>query len=304
MMTAPRLEHYLTRLDKALGQIPIGDRSEIITEIKSHVLEAQDKDPNQSLDQVLAAIGEPEQVANRYLLERGIKTVRPSKSPIVKWLTIGFLGTFGISVILIFGLIWRFTPLLRVDQNTGRVTILGGLIDVDDTEGSVQVGGMNFSANEVNQTFTGKEDIVKQGIREMQIQFSNTKMEISSSSNSQIYWKCKYQGAAGAATSSLKNGILALNLENLAGSKCDIQLPEKIATKIRGSNGKLEIHRPKSNLDIALDNGKIALEPDENHAYHYDLTVRNGSADSFESSSKVDATRINIALVNGLIKRE
>src|SRR6187549_1830430 len=96
----PRLESYLTSLERVLRPFPVSDRAEIITEIKSHVLSALERDPQARLDSVLSALGEPETVANRYLLERGLKPTKTSISPIVKWLIIGFLGTF--AMILFF----------------------------------------------------------------------------------------------------------------------------------------------------------------------------------------------------------
>jgi uncharacterized membrane protein len=77
MSTDPRLEGYLAKLETVLGPFSASDRAEIIMEIKSHVLAALDRDPNASMDSILAALGEPETVANRYLMERGMKPTKP-----------------------------------------------------------------------------------------------------------------------------------------------------------------------------------------------------------------------------------
>jgi len=89
MSIPPKLEGYLSLLDKTLGPISISERAEIVTEIKSHVLEAQQRDPSLSLEAILSSLGEPEQVANKYLLERGLKPSKPSTRPFVKWLVAG-----------------------------------------------------------------------------------------------------------------------------------------------------------------------------------------------------------------------
>src|SRR5689334_74559 len=121
MSTEPKLEAYLNALDKSLVQIPVSDRAEIIMEIKSHILDSQAKAPDISLTSILDSLGEPETVANHYLLERGLKVSKPPKTPMVKWLTIGFLGTLSILIIFLLLLVWKFTPIISVDDENDRV---------------------------------------------------------------------------------------------------------------------------------------------------------------------------------------
>jgi hypothetical protein len=135
-----RLEHYLARLDRALTAISISDRADIVTEIKSHALSAMEREPKPSLDSVLAALGEPEIVANHYLLERGLKPGKPPVSPIVKWIVIGFLGTLATFVILIALLLKAAGPVIKVSDKEDRVTLLGGFIDIDGKKGTVKIG--------------------------------------------------------------------------------------------------------------------------------------------------------------------
>lgn len=141
MTTEPKLEAYLSELDKCLGQIPVSDRADIIIEIKSHVLTAKEKNPNQSIDAILNSLGDPEAVAKRYLQERGLQFGKPAKTismmwlpAAIKWLVIGFLGFVMIVVIVIGLLIWRFTPLISVDETKNRVSIGGGIIEIHDTD--------------------------------------------------------------------------------------------------------------------------------------------------------------------------
>ena len=101
----PRLENYLTALDSALKPLSISDRADIVTEIKSHVMSALEREPERALDAILAALGEPETVANRYLIERGQKPSKPSISPAVKWIVIGFLGTFALILLFVGSLV-------------------------------------------------------------------------------------------------------------------------------------------------------------------------------------------------------
>ena len=141
MTTEPKLEAYLAELDKYLTQIPLSDRADIIIEIKSHVLDAQSKNPTQGIDIILNSMGDAESVAKRYLQERGLQAMSPVKTSSmmwlpasIKWLVIGFLGFISIIVIVISLLIWRFTPLISVDEVNNRVSIGGGLIQIHDTD--------------------------------------------------------------------------------------------------------------------------------------------------------------------------
>lgn len=136
----PNLESYLAKLDAALEQISVGDRAEIITEIKSHVLETQTKRPSQSLQDILTELGDPELVAKRYLQERHIQPRMPKRefsmlwlSSTIKWLVIGFLGTLSILVLIIGLIIWRFTPLVSVDELHNRVLLGGGIIKIQSS---------------------------------------------------------------------------------------------------------------------------------------------------------------------------
>lgn len=141
MTTEPKLEAYLSELDKYLSQISVSDRADIIIEIKSHVLEAQTKNPSQDMGEILNSMGDPESVAKRYLQERGLKVSLPAKTPSmiwlsasIKWLVIGFLGFFMMIMLAMALIIWRFTPLISVDEINKKVLIGGGLIQIHDTD--------------------------------------------------------------------------------------------------------------------------------------------------------------------------
>jgi hypothetical protein len=280
MTTEPQLESYLARLDKSLGQIPIGARAEIITEIKSHVLEARERQPEKTLGSVLESLGEPETVANRYLLERGLSPVKAGRSPMVKWLTIGFLGTMGIGCLTTLLLVWKFSPLIQVDEGNDRVSILGGMINV--------AGG----------TFQGEKDAAK--FSALRIPFSNAKIEISQSTDGKVHWRCKVMGDDGASATE-EGKTFVLDLEHTGGSKCEIEIPAKLKSIVRGDNGKLTIVKPQADVDVEMDNGKISVTPDPTRAYHYDTKVTNGMVHGLKSSDAKDAVRIRLALTNGKI---
>jgi hypothetical protein len=303
MGVEPKLEYYLTALDKSLGTISVSDRADIITEIKSHILEAQEKDPNKDLASILAALGEPEAVANRYLMERGLKLSKPSKSPMIKWLTIGFLGTFAIGCLFVLVVIWRFTPLISIDEQNERVTLLGGAIDLDGKSESVKFGS-GFSISGESRHFDGTKEVDLKKFKEIRIPFNNGKFEIKSSATNQLKWKCKVGGSQGAGSISEDNSVFTVDLSNTGGSKCELELPLGIKTVLEGANGKIDVERPSAELDITMGNGKVAISPDPDKKYKFDMSVVNGTVSAFESSPLKDAIAIRVSLTNGQIKRE
>ena len=299
-----KLEQYLSRLDKALGQIPVSDRADIITEMKSHILDAQERESQQSIDQILDSLGEPESVANRYLLERGLKPGKPSKTPILKWLTIGFLGTFAISALLIVALAWKFSPLIKVDEEAGQVIILGGLIEVNEKEGKVKVGSTHLKNNgsfSFGATTEGKKTIDQKQIKQLKILFNNAKIELKTSLDNTLQWSCKYGGQKQAYIQEDKT-LITINLSDTLGANCEIAVPAKLYTALDGANGKVELFMPVFPVDVKLSNGKIDITKDKNTKYKFDTKLTNGKIDGdLKSDENKDAYKINLQMVNGSI---
>lgn len=129
-MSVSKLEKYLYRLDKSLGSISVSEKAEIITEIKSHVLEALSREPVQTIDSVLSSLGEPEQVASKYLLEKGLKPNKAPFHPILKWIIIGFLGTLIILTLFFSVVIWKLHPTLTMNDNIGYLDLMDGTLKV------------------------------------------------------------------------------------------------------------------------------------------------------------------------------
>lgn len=304
MGTDPKLETYLTALDKALGPIPVSDRADILIEIKSHILDALEKNPQATVPSLLAALGEPEQVANRYLLERGLKPNRQSRAPIVKWLTIGFLGTFGIICAVFVMLVWKLSPLISVDEKQDRVQILGGLIDINGAEGQFKLGfDDGFMKHQFNsEEFVGAQKLAKE-TKEIQVPFSNGKLKISPSTDGQVHWKCKLIGSKGQGTTTESKGVFTLNLQKAGGAKCDIEIPA-IKSVIHGANGKVALVKPQMATEVTILNGKVEIAEDKSKSYKFDLQVVNGSQESFVSSQAGDAIPIKVAISNGKIDRD
>lgn len=306
-MQSQELEQYLRRLDLSLGEISVSEKAEIITEIKSHVVEAIQNDPTQSVSSVLKSLGEPEQVASRYLLERGLKPQQAPRHPVLKWLVIGFLGTIVTGTIGIIFLVSQFMPLIHVDEKLGRVQILGGLIDVNSDLEKLEIGGVklgDFEEEENVQVFAGTEEIGALKAKTLTMAFTNGKVNFKKGEDLTFRYSCKVSGGETNEifSKSVDKG-LSLDLSKSAYSSCSVTLPFGVKTVVDGKNGKVALDRPQGDFKLNLLNGKVSIRPDEKTDYNYNLTVVNGKIDGFHSKNSQNAIAIEASVINGAIKK-
>lgn len=303
MKPSVQLENYLALLERSLGTIAISEKAEIITEIKSHVLEAQDREPSQSIDSILASLGTPEQVANRYLLERGLTVTKPPKHPIVKWLVIGFLGTMLLSILSIGALIWKFSPLVEIDEEKGRFSVLGGLIDIDGSSSMV----VGFDPSNINEgdsfKISGNKDLKKSPYK-VDIQFSNASFNFKPARKKiRLEWECKGHGTLSPSDLiSHLPGETRFQFEKTNGVKCTFLIPKGKAIFVNGANGKLKFKDIESPVTAEVLNGVISFQPAPDKEYQYKSSVKLGVLDSFPESKAPNSIPIQLSVGSGKIE--
>jgi hypothetical protein len=99
-VTNYRIDNYLARLESALAGVPPRERSEIVREIRAHILDsvAGSTDSQGATDRVLRLLGTPEDLANRYAAESLFTRARYSFSPLLlvhtswRWAKLGMRG--------------------------------------------------------------------------------------------------------------------------------------------------------------------------------------------------------------------
>jgi|GEM_PF-1085702 len=270
-----KLEQYLGKLDKGLGPIPVSEKAEIITEIKSHILDAQAKDGTKKLEDILSALGEPELVANRYLIERGLKPMKAPTHPIFKWLIIGFLGTFVIVVLFITLLIWKFTPLIKTQDD--RVTLLGGTIDVDKNSevyfdrsitfgGPVKVEQKAFAAAKI------KSIVIKNGSGDVKV--------ISTKEDKAVLQVGRKGHKCDLITKLDDKGELVISTSDkndCSLTYVDISVPEKTNVTIETRSGNVNVENIKGNIAADTRSGNMAVVLGNNSKLKLNLTTRSGN---------------------------
>lgn len=95
--TARQVEDYLGKLRRSLRSLKADDARDIVEELRSHIL---DKATEQNLDDVLAALGTPEELASQYLTDSLFARAEISRSPwsilksLFRWASLSIAGFF------------------------------------------------------------------------------------------------------------------------------------------------------------------------------------------------------------------
>lgn len=302
MKNDTKMEAYLAQLEKALGPVTVSEKAEIIMEIKSHILAALERDPGTNVDKIFASLGSPEQVANRYLLERGLKPVVPPRSNVWKWLGIGMIGSVAVFFLFVIVVMIKFTPLLKVDEENGRVTLLGGAIDIDEMGGTVHIGSSVLTGNMGAASYQGQKKLTAQ--ESINVDFSNGKFEIQTSDNGLLKWDCRTRNQKDDSFFVESDRNILFDFEQAASVKCEIDVPSGLKLEVSGPNGKVKLVKPEFETLVKVTNGNVSIEPAAGKKYRYDLSVVNGVIEDFKSSPDPDAIPIKISLVNGKIDRD
>lgn len=305
MLDEKNLENYLYQLEKSLKDVGPVDRSKIILENHQHIIEAREKFPEKSLKEILDDLGPASKVANHYLLDRGLKTYRPNKHPFLKWFSIMFLGSVGLIMATILVVIWKFTPLFKVDEKNQRIIILGGLIDVNGVSGRIKMGDQyQFIQNKYTNQFDGTLEVLKDEFDELVINFKSGSIDLKTNFARKLSWDCKLENPPTKEFINMNNDIIEIDLEKTGGASCLIEVPKDLKLTVDGEDAQVGLMEPEFDAYIDIDNGQVSVSPNPEVDYKYDVSVKNGMSDKFISSKKADAYELKIHIENGKISKE
>lgn len=218
-----------------------------------------------------------------------------SQSSPLKWIVIGALGTIGFLIVLVISLLFFFTPLLKIDESTGRIQLLGGAFDIQaknvitrlSKEGSFVFGSMEGVR------------VLSPTIKSVEVQFGSGEVRIDYNSSEEINWDCDGAGKSAKADVLEKDEKMVLDFSS-ALVDCDISVPQK-NLKISAILGDIVVKAPPRDLSIKLEKGNVELFPDPQIAYVYNLKATKGDTEDFESSKDATAVRIDVEVTNGEI---
>ncbi len=326
--TQKKINDYLKEIERHLEGISVSDRADILMELNSHISESLDRS-DEGVESILKALGEPAQVANRYLIARGIQPVKPSRKPLLGKIALGVFGLFAVGMIALFLLIRSFFPLLEINEEQGRVVILGGMIDVDEKSGKVSLGKGLIKVEDADIQFQGQSFNIKERINvvefsgeydpkdltNLKFTATNGKVKLKQTQNAKISYKCEL--------SALTNEQLSIedyiyNDENavhfnfdqgiLSGADCRMYVPQEMMADVKLSNGKIELAEFSKKVTAEVTNGKIKFKRGKDLEYAFNTWVRLGKVEGLPAdqianpNKKNPGIEVSLKVQNGKIK--
>ena len=312
------LDEYLSKIESKLKGISVANRSDILLELDSHIKESLSSG-DQSLKTILSALGDPTLVANRYLLAKGAKPVPPKKHTWLKALGLGTLAVFSLFLIAIIMLIKSFSPVLSINEETGRVIVLGGLIDVNGKDSKFSIGkgfinvegdDMDLEFNTFEQKFAGTIELKKEA--SLDIRGQNGKLNFQPSPNSALTYRCKVGGVGGKVKEvdiidqkSKDRIVFNMGSNILTGAKCSFLVPKALGLNVELGNGKINFENLQQNIFAKINNGKINFEKSPKTAYNFDAQVTTGSIKGLtETDRNSRGYKVDLKIINGKIMIE
>lgn len=216
----------------------------------------------------------------------------------VKWIFVGIAGTLGVFALVVCALFFFFTPLLKMDEDTGRILVFGGLIDIQAKDIITQLskeGGFVFGNIEGVET-------IPDAIKGVEIQFGSGEIRVDYNATSEINWDCDGAGKSPKKHVLDKEERIVLDFSS-AIVDCDISVPQK-PLQITAIFGDIVVKEPTQDLSIKLEKGTVSLGLKLKEEYSFALVAsQEVSKEDFISSKKKDAISIQVEVSDGDISR-
>ena len=257
------LNQYLTKTESYLKDISPTERAAIVLEIQSQIKSSINMYPDKTINQILQDIGSPASVANRYRSNKGLKTFKENKPfSFFKFIFTISVIFFLIIVAGISILAWKFTPVFKLDEQSNRITILGGLIDINGKSGKVKImDNYQFVDNNFTNSFEGSIDIMEENYDEVVVNFKSGTLNLSYTEQDQVSWDCKLDSPPKENFINKSEEIIELDFEELDGISCDVTAPTNYKTTVDAQDGRVRILEPFNDVYIEIDNGDIIFRP-------------------------------------------
>lgn len=277
---------YLKEVEKYLSDLNVMDRAKILSELA-------ESDINLSTNHL--------ELANKKRVEHGhLPYIHKEKVSIFRFLMKMSAVFFGIFLLFITFLIWKFTPVIKVDEPNQRVIILGGLIDIDAKAGKFKIGNdYHFEDASYTNEFQTSLSLDSE-IDEIIFDIKSGKVEIKTTDKEQLTVDCKLEAPPMLDSIKKSRDEIVFNFGKIAGS-CTLLVPTNRKLSVRSDAASISLIEPEFNSYIELQNGNVSILESPETSYQYDLSIKEGIKDDFNSSVDQDAYEINIKVTNGNI---
>ncbi len=285
---------YLKKIDEYLSDLNVMDKVRLIEEMSEEI---EQKDVKQ--------LEPPLEYVNRKRISAGFYPYAPKKPFSLLAFFFKFIGFSVVFFSLIIGIaIYKFSPIFKVDEETNRVIILGGLIDINGDAGKVKILDQyhfdkSVMGNDLQATMAlepEKDEII--------VNFISGSFQVETSRTGEFSLDCKLAVPAPQNIIQTETDYVRLNLKEIDGAACELKVPVDKKITFEGEGGNIQIVNPEFNIYIDMDDGRVAIQPENEMDYKYQISLANGMIGEFESVDSDQAYEININLDNGSVVRK
>ena len=291
-------DEYLKKIEPLLSDLSVYDRSKLLCEIHKEIerLELTDLKPALAF-------------ANEKRSEYGYIPFKPVKkmsflSFFLKFsamMTLLFLGSISL-------LVWKFTPIFKVDEETNRVIILGGLIDINAKAGKLKVlDNYHYSDDSFTNDFQASINL-NQDKDEVIVNFQSGRFDLKNATDDNFTLDCKLATPPTDEIISEQDDLVVIDFKKTPGLNCTLAVPVDKKITIEGLDASIRVPSPEYNLYVELDSGKVYLTPEEEIDYNFNLNIDETGPENyigdFQSNDTDEAFEIRINLKRGAIIRK
>lgn len=195
-------------------------------------------------------------------------------------------------------LAYMFTPLLKVDEATGRVQLFGGAFDI---QAQKMITQLSKEGSFVFGTIAGVETLAAD-IKVVEVIMGSGNLRIDYNATSELNWDCDGAGKNSRASAVPEQGKLVLDF-SAAFVDCDINVPHR-ALNIFAIAGDISVRYPKFPLKIKVERGDVEIAPAAETPYKFNLRAQGEvSNDDFVSSQDAEAVSIDVEVADGDISK-
>ena len=298
-----QIENYLSKIEGRLARLPASLRAEKVLEVRQKIEDLLARYPNRSVDTILSEVGSPKKAADRILSAEG-RYVTNGKPSVLKWLLIAFLGGTGLLLAFVAFLIFMFSPIIEINEETGDVSFFGGMVDIQDMNGSFMIGREEVFDGDTNtHRVSTSGHLETDNIRSVIFNFSNGDLKLKGDEGSRLSWSCEVTSKSGRVVGLITEVVdgVEFNLSHYRHSDCTLTVPNGLKFQVIGGNGKGHADGLLSDFSLNLSNGNVKFSPAETSSYVYNLEVTNGVIDDRAVQSQPGGYSVDISVANGRI---
>jgi hypothetical protein len=275
------LDRYLLQIEKLISHLPISVKTEVLTNIKKRIDGEKETFPDRGLPTIFKELGTKANLINEYLLNMGLPPIK-KKLSLGAWIFMTFIGCSLLMIIAGAVFISKITPLFEINEKTGRIILLGGMVDIDPSIGSVKIDShYNIDLGDQH-SFKASIDKVT-NIKEIDFNFKAGKIEVVGAKDGKVSWDCKLskEMISGFTQSDSK---INFDFTDFRGVQCLITIPENIKLNIEGEDGYLIFSKIKNKVEAELTNGRLVFHTINTERYNINANVSNGKVRNHRSN--------------------